>query len=83
MVVTGMLSGFLTLLLPLEISNFAPTNLETIRFFFAHLAIFMTPFFMYLFGIHKPQGKWIKHTLLLFLASGFIIYINSLIFSFL
>ena len=45
MVVIGIISGTLTLLIPTEIQGYSIFNIETIRFFFAHLVILMSPLF--------------------------------------
>lgn len=82
MVVVGMLSGILTLLLPLGSDNVHPFDLEMIRFFFAHLAIFMSSLFMYVFNIHRPKGKWIKHSIWLFILSLYIAHVDTIIFTF-
>ena len=79
MVVLGTISGFLTLLFPGDIIGINPTNIEVIRFFFSHLVIFMCPLFMYIFNIHKPNGKWIKHTLLVLFIVLCIISINTIL----
>ena len=82
MVIIGTLSGLLTLIFPLEIANLNPFNIEIIRFFFAHLAIFISSLFMYIFNIYRPKGKWIKHSIYLLLLALFIVYINSIVFTF-
>lgn len=84
MVVIGVISGFFTLLLPLDASRvYQPFELEVIRFFFAHLVIFLSPLFTYIFNIHRPNKKWVKHTLLTLLAVLLIVTINNITFTFL
>ena len=83
MVVLGVISGFLTLLIPGDIIGLHPTNIEVVRFFFSHIVIFMCPLIMYIFNIHRPKGKWIKHTLLILLSVFIIITIDNILFTFL
>ena len=82
MVVFGIISGFLTLLLPGDVIGIDATNIEVVRFYFAHLVIFMCPLFMYIFGIHKPKGKWVKHTLLTLVIIFIIVALDSIAFKF-
>jgi uncharacterized membrane protein YwaF len=65
MVIFGIISGILTLLFPLDLLKESISTIEIIRFFFAHLTIFMTPLLMLSLNIYKPTKKWIKHTLLI------------------
>lgn len=78
MVVMGIISGIATLLLPLDVLTLNPIGIETIRFFFAHLIIFMCPLFTYLFKIHKLEGKWIRDTIIITLIVIAIMIINNL-----
>ena len=82
MVVLGTISGFLTLLVPAQALNIGIVNIEVIRFFFAHLVIFMIPLLMYLFNIHKPTKHWIKHTLIFLVISLIILTINTFLFTY-
>lgn len=82
MVILGVISGFLTLIVPGDIIGINPLNIEVMRFFFAHLVIFMCPLFMYIFNIHRPKGKWIKHTLLTLLVVLTIMVIDNIAFTF-
>lgn len=82
MVVLGIISGILTLIFPGDIIGLNPTNIEVMRFYFSHLVIFMCPFFMYLFNIHRPSGKWKKHTILILLCVCMIFTINNISFTF-
>ena len=82
MVGLGIISGVLTLIIPGDILGVNPTNIEVVRFFFAHLVIFMCPFFMYLFKIHQPTKKWKKHTILILLCVCMIFTINNIAFTF-
>ena len=83
MLVMGIISGAGTLLLPLDILGNNVWSIETIRFFFAHLVIFMCPFFSYVFKIRKLEGKWIKDTIIITLLVIFIAGINNLAFTYL
>lgn len=82
MVVLGIISGFLTLIMPGDILGMDPLNIEVMRFFFSHLVILMCPLFMYIFNIHRPQGKWKKHTLLTLLLVFLIMTIDLIAFTF-
>ena len=82
MVVMGIVSGAISLILPIGSEQIHPYSIEMIRFFYAHLAIFMTSLFMYIFNIYRPTGKWIKHTILLFLLCLYIAHIDQIIFTF-
>lgn len=82
MVVIGVISGFLTLLVPAEALNIGIINIEVIRFFFAHLVIFMVPLLMYLFNIHRLSKNWIKNTLIIFLFALIIMVVNNLLFTY-
>ena len=42
----------------------------------------MCPLFMYIFNIHRPKGKWIKHTLLTLLVVLTIMVIDNIAFTF-
>ena len=79
MVAIGISSGLLTLLVPLDIVNFPPFNLEVIRFFLSHLIIFISGFFTYIFGIHKLEKSWLKHTIIILLIMLFIASIDLFI----
>ena len=82
MLIFGTISGIATLLLPADlIGNY--DWIEITRFFFAHLTIFMCPFFMCIFNIHKPSNKWIKNTLLTLILITMICVINNIIFIYL
>lgn len=82
MVVMGIISGIVTLIIPTEIQGYPIFNIETIRFFFAHLVIFMSSFFMYIFKIHTPTKKWVKNTLVIFLIACIIMIIDGLLFTY-
>lgn len=82
MVIIGIISGALTLLIPTEIQGYSIFNIETIRFFFAHLVILMSPLFMYIFKIHTLTKKWVKNTLIIFLIACLTIIINGLLFTY-
>lgn len=82
MVVVGTISGFLTLIIPADVLGIDPTNIEVIRFFFAHLTIFMIPLLMYLFDIHKLKGNWVKNTLIIFAIAVLIMILDTLLFTF-
>lgn len=82
MVIFGIVSGFATLIIPGDILGLNPLSLEVMRFFFAHLVIFLAPFFMYVFNIYRPKEKKIKHTLLALVLILVIITINNIIFTF-
>lgn len=82
MVVVGTISGFLTLIIPADVLGIDPTNIEVIRFFFAHLTIFMVPLLMYLFDIHKLKGNWVKNTLIIFAIAVLIMILDTLLFTF-
>lgn len=82
MVVVGTISGFLTLIIPADVLGIDPTNIEVIRFFFAHLTIFMVPLLMYLFDIHKLKGNWVKNTLIIFAIAVLIMILDTILFTF-
>lgn len=83
MLVMGIISGAATLIIPLDALGRDPWTIEAIRFFFAHLVIFMCPFFAYIFKTHKLEGKWIKDTLIITFIVIFIMGINNLAFTYL
>ena len=82
MVIFGIISGALTLLFPLDIIKNTISTIEIIRFFFAHLVIFVCPLLMLTLGIHKPTKKWIKHTLLILLLMINIVILNTIIMTY-
>lgn len=82
MVVVGVVSGFLTLIIPGEALGFHPLDIEALRFYFAHLVIFMCPLFTYIFKFHKLEKGWIKHTLLLLLLVIIIMMCDNILFTF-
>lgn len=82
MVIFGTISGFLTLIIPGDIIGYNPLNIEVMRFFFSHLVIFLSPLFTYIFNIHRPKEKWVKHTLLTILLAATILIINNITFTF-
>jgi len=81
-VVIGIISGLATIVLPLDAQGYHPFDIEIIRFFFAHLVILMSPLFTFIFNIHRPKGKWIKHTILILLAIILIVTLNNTLFTF-
>lgn len=82
MVVVGVISGVATLLIPGDILGKNPLDVDVIRFFTAHTIILLSPLFMYIFNIHRPTGKWVKHTLVVLLIVFVIMILNNLIFTF-
>ena len=82
MVILGLTSGVLTLLSPGDIIGYNPLNIEVMRFFVAHLVIFMVPLFMVLFNIHRPSKKWFKHTILTFLVVILLVLLDNVIYQY-
>ena len=80
MVTIGIVSGIITLLLPLETISNNFFNLENIRFFFAHFVILTSSLFMYLFKIHKLEGHFLKNSIIIFLIAILIMLVNNCIF---
>ena len=78
MAIVGILSGFLTIIIPGDIIGYSPFNIEVMRFFFAHLMILITPLFMLIFKIHTLTKKWIKHTLITFFIILAIVALDNL-----
>lgn len=81
MVVFGIISGLGTILFPLDINGRSFFDIEVLRFYTAHSIILYAPLFTYIFKIHTPTKKWIKHTILLFLLVLLIIAINNDLFN--
>jgi len=83
MVVFGVISGVITLLVPLDIQGKSVFDIDVIRFYSAHLLILLTPLFTYIFKIYTPSEKWVKNTIIVFLIVVLIIVINNELFNFL
>ena len=81
MVIFGILSGVITLLLPLDIQGKSMFDIDVLRFYLAHLIILLTPLFTYIFKLYKPSEKWIRNTIIIFLIVIVIIIINTELFN--
>lgn len=82
MLIFGTISGLATLLIPADLVG-SYDWIEITRFFFAHLTIFICPFFMFIFNIHKPTRKWIKNTLLTLILITIICTLDNILFIYL
>lgn len=79
MIVIGIISGLATLILPGDIINKAPNDIEVMRFFFAHLVIFLVPLMMLLLKVYTLSENWFKNSLILFLISLAIILVDGIV----
>ena len=83
LVVMGLISGFLSLILPLEAystDNFKYAfSFDIMRFYYAHFVIFITSFFVYRYNYHELNKKRILFLPIVFLTVLSIIFINEFI----
>jgi hypothetical protein len=75
----GLISGLASVLYPMEAFNKNPWDLDTIRFYFCHMIIFIVPFFMVIFRIHSLNIKRILAFPIMFLAVEALILVNEII----
>lgn len=89
MVMAGMASGLLALFYPVDLivetfngEYFGPKHafaIESIRFYITHILIFVVPFLMMYFKLHKVSIKRVWHAPILLFFVLIIIFINELL----
>lgn len=81
--ILGILAGALPILLPGDVvsANIPSFDIETIRFFFAHLVFLFPSLLILLLKRHKLTNKSFKNFLIFFLMICLLLLVNALIFS--
>ena len=75
----GILGGLAALIYPTEAFNRELTNLDVIRFYICHIVLFIVPFCLVFFGLHKLETQRVLCFPLIFLLVECLILANEII----